>query len=137
MAEEKKAKAEPAKPKRDKAPKAGKKGAASEGGESRAAPVSTTDAVAPRLFESYKEKAIPALTKQFNYKNPMQVPRLEKIVVNMGLGAAVANPKIIDTAVEELQGPQRPEAGRDPRQEGDRELQASRGHSHRGHGHPS
>jgi large subunit ribosomal protein L5 len=102
MAEEKKAKAEPAKPKRDKAPKAGKKGAASEGGESRAAPVSTTDAVAPRLFESYKEKAIPALTKQFNYKNPMQVPRLEKIVVNMGLGAAVANPKIIDTAVEEL-----------------------------------
>jgi large subunit ribosomal protein L5 len=102
MAEEKKAKAEPAKPKRDKAPKAGKKGSAGEGTESRPAPVSTTDAVAPRLFESYKEKAIPALTKQFNYKNPMQVPRLEKIVVNMGLGAAVANPKIIDTAVEEL-----------------------------------
>ncbi len=107
MADEKKAKGEqPAKPKRDKAPKAGggkKGGGGAERGDSQAAAVvSTTDAVPPRLFESYKEKAIPALTKQFNYKNPMQVPRLEKIVVNMGLGAAVANPKIIDTAVEEL-----------------------------------
>jgi large subunit ribosomal protein L5 len=40
--------------------------------------------------------------KQFSYKNPMQVPRLSKITVNMGLGAAIANPKIIDSAVEEL-----------------------------------
>jgi large subunit ribosomal protein L5 len=107
MADEKKAKGEQAaKPKRDKAPKAGggkKGGGGAERGESQsAAVVSTTDAVPPRLFESYKVKAIPALIKQFNYKNPMQVPRLEKIVVNMGLGAAVANPKIIDTAVEEL-----------------------------------
>jgi large subunit ribosomal protein L5 len=107
MADEKKAKGEQAaKPKRDKAPKAGggkKGGGGAERGESQsAAVVSTTDAVPPRLFESYKQKAIPALTKQFSYKNPMQVPRLEKIVVNMGLGAAVANPKIIDTAVEEL-----------------------------------
>jgi large subunit ribosomal protein L5 len=106
MADEKKAKGEQAaKPKRDKAPKpgAGKKGGGgADRGDTPAAVVSTTAAVAPRLFESYKQKAIPALTKQFNYKNPMQVPRLEKIVVNMGLGAAVANPKIIDTAVEEL-----------------------------------
>jgi large subunit ribosomal protein L5 len=58
--------------------------------------------VPPRLFDKYKDSVIPALTKQFNYKNPNQVPRLQKIVVNMGLGAAVANPKIIDTAVEEL-----------------------------------
>ena len=50
----------------------------------------------------YKDVAIPALIKQFGYTNPNQVPRLEKIVVNMGLGAAVTNPKIIDTAVEEL-----------------------------------
>jgi large subunit ribosomal protein L5 len=40
--------------------------------------------------------------KQFGYTNPMQVPRMKKIVINMGLGAAVANPKIIDTAVDEL-----------------------------------
>jgi large subunit ribosomal protein L5 len=64
--------------------------------------ISNTPAVPPRLFEKYKAEVVPALTKQFNYKNPMQVPRLRKIVVNMGLGAAVANPKIIDTAVEEL-----------------------------------
>jgi large subunit ribosomal protein L5 len=107
MADEKKAKGEQAaKPKRDKAPKpgAGKRGGGggTDRDDTRAAVVSTTDAVPPRLFESYKQKAIPALTKLFNYKNPMQVPRLEKIVVNMGLGAAVANPKIIDTAVEEL-----------------------------------
>lgn len=63
---------------------------------------SNTQAVPPRLAEKYKGEVVPALTKQFNYKNPMQVPRLRKIVINMGLGAAVANPKIIDTAVEEL-----------------------------------
>ncbi|OJY21153.1 MAG: 50S ribosomal protein L5 [Myxococcales bacterium 68-20] len=45
---------------------------------------------------------MPALLKQFSYKNPMQVPKLEKIVVNMGLGQAVTNPKIIDSAVDEL-----------------------------------
>jgi large subunit ribosomal protein L5 len=72
--------------------------------------VSTTDAVPPRLRDKYRRDVIPALTKQFNYKNPMQVPRLQKIVLNMGLGAAVANPKIIDTAVEELKaiGAQKP-----------------------------
>src|SRR5258708_22614930 len=101
MAEDKKAKSE-AKPKRDKAPKAGKKGGGAERSDTQAVAVSTTDAVPPRKFEAYKQTAVPALIKQFNYKNPMQVPRLEKIVVNMGLGAAVANPKIIDTAIEEL-----------------------------------
>lgn len=56
----------------------------------------------PRRRERYKETAIPALTKQFGYKNPMQVPRLQKIVVNMGLGEAVQNPKLIESAVEEI-----------------------------------
>jgi large subunit ribosomal protein L5 len=69
---------------------------------SQASVTSNTPAVPPRLLDKYKGEVIPALTKQFNYKNPNQVPRLDKIVVNMGLGAAVANPKIIDTAVEEL-----------------------------------
>jgi large subunit ribosomal protein L5 len=72
-------------------------------GEAEARVVSSSaEAVAPRLREKYRTEVIPALTKQFAYKNPMQVPRIEKIVVNMGLGAAVANPKIIDTAVEDL-----------------------------------
>jgi large subunit ribosomal protein L5 len=63
---------------------------------------STAVAVPPRFAEKYAKDVIPALTKQFGYKNPNQVPRLEKIVLNMGLGAAVTNPKIVDAAVEEL-----------------------------------
>jgi large subunit ribosomal protein L5 len=56
----------------------------------------------PRLREKYHSKVVPALTKRFELTNAMQVPRLKQIVLNMGLGAAVANPKIIDAAVGEL-----------------------------------
>lgn len=55
-----------------------------------------------RLKDLYKKSIVPELMKRFNYKNPMQVPRVEKVVINMGLGAAVQNIKIIDKAVEEL-----------------------------------
>lgn len=54
------------------------------------------------LEQQYKEIAIPKLMEQFGYTNTLQVPRLEKVVLNMGLGEAIQNPKIIDTAVEEL-----------------------------------
>ena len=64
--------------------------------------VSTRPIEAPRFAGKYKSDIAPALMKQFSYKNPNQVPRLQKIVVNMGLGAAVTNPKIIDAAVEEM-----------------------------------
>src|SRR5882762_1405015 len=63
---------------------------------------SNTEAIAPRFAARYTKEVVPALTKQFNYKNPMEVPRLQKITINMGLGAAVTNPKIVDAAVEEL-----------------------------------
>lgn len=56
----------------------------------------------PRLAEQYETKVVDALKKRFNYKNAMQVPRLRRIVVNMGLGDAVGNPKLIDSAVTEL-----------------------------------
>jgi large subunit ribosomal protein L5 len=56
----------------------------------------------PRLRGRYEKEIVPALMKRFNYKSPMQVPRLQKIVVNMGLGEAVANPKLTDAAVIEL-----------------------------------
>jgi large subunit ribosomal protein L5 len=62
----------------------------------------TVEAISPRFMERYKKDIIPALTKQFAYKNPNQVPRLQKIVLNMGLGAAVTNPKIVEAAVEEI-----------------------------------
>ncbi|KAB2847204.1 MAG: 50S ribosomal protein L5 [Ignavibacteriales bacterium] len=57
----------------------------------------------PRLGEIYKKEIIPALVKAFNYKSVMQVPRLNKIVVNMGVGAAVADQKIMEEAVKELE----------------------------------
>jgi large subunit ribosomal protein L5 len=102
MADEKKPKGEPAAKPKGKSDKGGKR-KGSDGGSGQSTPVvSTTAGVSPRLHEKYKGEVIPALIKQFSYKNTNQVPRLQKIVVNMGLGAAVANPKIIDTAVEEL-----------------------------------
>ena len=55
-----------------------------------------------RLKDYYKKEVIPELIKAFDYKNPMEVPRLVKIVVNMGLGEAVQNVKILDSAVEEM-----------------------------------
>jgi large subunit ribosomal protein L5 len=56
----------------------------------------------PRLKDTYLSEAVPALMKKFNYKNVMQVPRLEKIVINMGLGDTKDNPKGMDSAVNEL-----------------------------------
>jgi len=55
-----------------------------------------------RLREYYLKTVVPALVKEFDYKNPMQVPKMDKIVVNMGLGEAVSNVKIIDGAVQEM-----------------------------------
>ncbi len=55
-----------------------------------------------KLKEVYQEKTVPALMKRFNYKNKMEVPKLEKIVINMGLGEAIQNIKILDSAVQEI-----------------------------------
>jgi large subunit ribosomal protein L5 len=54
------------------------------------------------MLELYHKEVVPALRKQFNYKNIMQVPKLEKIVINMGLGEAIQNIKILDSAIEEI-----------------------------------
>ena len=54
------------------------------------------------LRKEYKERIVPALIKEFGYSTVMQVPKLEKIVLNQGLGAAVADKKIIETAVNEM-----------------------------------
>mgnify|MGYP001055804390 CR=1 FL=1 len=59
-------------------------------------------AYVPRLKQEYKEKVIPALTEEFGYKNVMEVPKLSKIVLSRGVGAAVADKKLIDHAVDEL-----------------------------------
>lgn len=89
-----------------KAPKAGKKGKDSGAsgdvkiagaGETKVSPVHK-----PRMASLYKEKAVPAMMKQYQFKNPMQVPRLEKIVINCAVKDAVANPKVLDGAMNDL-----------------------------------
>lgn len=55
-----------------------------------------------RLRDKYKKEIAPALAKEFGIENPMAIPKIEKIVVNMGVGEAIANSKILDTAVDEL-----------------------------------
>lgn len=56
----------------------------------------------PRLKQRYFDVVVPALQKQFSYKSVMEIPRLEKVVINMGLGSAVQNGKVIEAAVNEL-----------------------------------
>jgi large subunit ribosomal protein L5 len=55
-----------------------------------------------RLSEMYKDKVAPALLKEFGYKSSMAIPRLAKVVVNMGVGEAIADAKLLDQAVDEL-----------------------------------
>ena len=59
-------------------------------------------ATQPRLFEKYQQEIVPALKKEFGIENSMAVPRLQKIVVNMGIGEAVQDIKVLDKAVEDL-----------------------------------
>jgi large subunit ribosomal protein L5 len=78
------------------APKTGKKATSDEGVTKQ------ETRTRPRLRERFHEVIAPALMKQFRYRNIWQVPRPSKVVINMGLGEAVANVKVIDAAVEEL-----------------------------------
>ena len=57
----------------------------------------------PRMKALFREKALPAMMKEFGYTNPMQVPRVERIVLNVGMGEAVQNVKLLESAAEELE----------------------------------
>ena len=70
--------------------------------EAKTAPASQTK-IRIRLADIYKSEVIPELMKKFSYKSIMQVPKLNKIVVNMGVGDAVADPKLLEEAVKELE----------------------------------
>ena len=63
-----------------------------------------------RLKEKYLREIVPAMTKEFGYRNFMEVPKVEKVILNMGLGEAIHNIKVLDSAIEELAliGAQRP-----------------------------
>ncbi len=55
-----------------------------------------------RMKENYKNNIVPAMIKKFNYQNPMEVPKLDKIVINMGVGEAKENPKALEGAINDL-----------------------------------
>ena len=86
-----------------KAAKAAKKEAAEgKGASAGAATASNAKPSVIRLRDKYRADVIPALQKEFGYKNIMAVPKVTKVVVNMGLGEATSNAKVIDTGAEEL-----------------------------------
>ncbi len=103
MAEEKEKKKQPARQAFAKAPK-GKpakeqKEAKPEAPREKAPPRAR---IIPRMLTHYRERVVPALSSRFGFKNSMAVPRLAKIVLNMGLGEAIANSKALDAAAAEL-----------------------------------
>lgn len=67
-----------------------------------AAPVSNEPAPPPRLFVKYRQEVVKRLMEQFKYKNVMMVPRLEKIAINIGIGEAAQDPKLLEMATKEL-----------------------------------
>src|SRR5437588_8947291 len=87
-------------PKKTKAPKDAPAGEPKEAGAKKAKPKGPEEP--SRLRVRYAKEVVPTLMKHFSYKNVMAVPKLEKIVINMGLGEAIANAKILDVAVNEL-----------------------------------
>uniref|UniRef100_A0A832I4D8 Large ribosomal subunit protein uL5 n=1 Tax=Eiseniibacteriota bacterium TaxID=2212470 RepID=A0A832I4D8_UNCEI len=105
MADDKKAKGG-AKPAKAAKPEGGKKKGAAEGGAATGGPVTAERphslGVKPRLAKHYEEKVRPALVEKFKYTSVMQAPKFEKIVINMGVGDALQDQKLLDAAMNEL-----------------------------------
>ena len=78
----------------------------------------------PNLKAKYREEVAPALMQKFSYKSTMQIPRIDKIVVNVGCGEARDNAKVLDAVVRDLSRHHRPEGHRDQGQEVRGQLQA-------------
>jgi len=106
MAEQEKPKKEKAKPKAESEGKAKGKGKveAKPKGESKAKGEAKPAAPLPppRLWDFYRQECVPKMMQEFRYRSPMQVPRVEKIVINMGLGEAIQNIKLLESASQEL-----------------------------------
>jgi large subunit ribosomal protein L5 len=94
-----KAKAVKGKAAKPKAP-ATQAGTQAKAPESVAGPA--TPKAKPRLLEYYRSECVPRMMQEFRYRSPMQVPRLEKVVINLGLGEAIQNIKLLETAAAEL-----------------------------------
>jgi large subunit ribosomal protein L5 len=93
------------KQKKPKAPqeKAGKKAEKPAGRAAAKGKKMAEERVTPRLQTAYRNEVIPALMKRFNYRNVMQVPRLEKIAINVGVGQATQDPKMVETVAHDLE----------------------------------
>ena len=92
-------------------------------------------AMKSRLQEKYRSETVPALMKRFGWKNNMAVPKLQKITVNIGLGEASQNAKLLDTAARGTRPDHRAKGHHHARQEVHRQLQNPQGHAHRLRGH--
>jgi large subunit ribosomal protein L5 len=94
------------KPPKDAAGKGGGKGGGKPGGKGEGPkvklPRQPKEKVTPRMWTRYRDEVVPALMKDFAFDNPMRVPRLRKIVLNMGLGEATQNVKVVDAAFAEM-----------------------------------
>ncbi len=84
------------------AAKQAKKNVAAETGEAAAAPSEAKPRTPARLRERYVAEVVPRLREKFNYRNRLQTPRITKVVLNMGLGEAIQNDKVVDLAAEQL-----------------------------------
>src|SRR4030095_6085558 len=71
--------------------------------KSKEAEVFIEEKIPVRLLEFYKSDVVPVLSKKFGYKNPLEVPKLKKIAINVGVGEATQDPKLVDTVVKELE----------------------------------
>jgi large subunit ribosomal protein L5 len=85
-----------------KAPKKAPEKASEKVAEQAAEKAAPKPMVPPRMRDFYREECVPKMMQEFRYKSPMQVPKLEKIVVNLGLGEAIQNIKLLDSASVEL-----------------------------------
>jgi large subunit ribosomal protein L5 len=108
MAEQEKPKKEKAKPKAEAAakskskPKAEAKGKTEAKTKGEAQPKAPAPKIPPRLRDYYRQECVPRMMQEFRYRSPMQVPRLEKIVINLGMGEAIQNIKLLESASQEL-----------------------------------
>ncbi len=107
---------------------------AAEAGSGVANPVAAPKEM-PRMQKRYLEEVRGKLRSQFGYSNPMQVPKLEKIVINMGVGEATGDQKKLDNAVAELTAISGQRAVKTHGEEGDRRVQDSQGAADRLQGH--
>src|SRR4029434_2113802 len=103
MADEKKEKQQKSGAAKGGAPKGGApKEAAAKGDGKAKEKAPRGERVPPRLLERYRKEIAPAFVKEFNYANTMQVPHVDKVIVNIGLGEALTNAKALDGAVKDL-----------------------------------